>query len=68
MIDWIKSLLAGQKAKSTALIAAQVGVHLDAATRLLASERTPVNTKKLYNICTVLDQRRRRWADVVQML
>ena len=28
----------------------------------------PVNTKHLYNICTTLDQRRRRWADVVQML
>ena len=28
----------------------------------------PVNTKHLYNICTKLDQRRRRWADVVQML
>ena len=26
------------------------------------------NTKRLYNICTMLDQRRRRWADVVQML
>ena len=24
-----------------------------------------VNTKKLYNIYTMLDQRRRRWADVV---
>ena len=28
----------------------------------------PVNTKHLYNFCTMLDQRRRRWADVVQML
>ena len=28
----------------------------------------PANTKYLYNICTMLDQRRRRWADVVQML
>ena len=28
----------------------------------------PVNTKHLYNICKMLDQRRRRWADVVQML
>ena len=27
-----------------------------------------VNTKHLYNICTMLDQRRRRWADVLQML
>ena len=26
------------------------------------------NTKHLYNICTMLDQRRRRWADVVQMV
>ena len=28
----------------------------------------PTNTKHLYNICTMLDQRQRRWADVVQML
>ena len=28
----------------------------------------PANTKHLYNICTMLNQRRRRWADVVQML
>ena len=26
-----------------------------------------VNTKHLYDICTMLHQRRRRWADVVQM-
>ena len=29
---------------------------------------SPVNTKHLYDICTMLDQRRRRWDDVVQML
>ena len=28
----------------------------------------PANTKHSYDICTMLDQRRRRWADVVQML
>ena len=28
----------------------------------------PVNTKHLRNICTMLDQRQRRWAGVVQML
>ena len=28
----------------------------------------PANTKHLYNISTMLDQRRRRWADVVEML
>ena len=28
----------------------------------------PANTKRLYIICTLLDQRRRRVADVVQML
>ena len=28
----------------------------------------PANIKHLYNICTMLDQRRRRLADVVQML
>ena len=27
-----------------------------------------VNTKHLYNICTTWDQRRRRWADLVQMV
>ena len=29
---------------------------------------SPVNTKHLYNIFTMLNQRRRRWVDVVQML
>ena len=28
----------------------------------------PVNTKHLYNICTMLDQRRKRCAEVLQML
>ena len=28
----------------------------------------PANKKHLYNICTMLDQRRRRWDDVVQMV
>ena len=28
----------------------------------------PANAKHLYSICTMLDQRRRRWAVVVQML
>ena len=28
----------------------------------------PVDTRYLYNIFTMLDKRRRRWADVVQML
>ena len=28
----------------------------------------PVNIKHLYNICTMLDQRQRGWAVVVQML
>ena len=27
-----------------------------------------VNAKHLYNFCTMLDQRQRRWSDVVQML
>ena len=31
-------------------------------------ESYPLTTKHLYNICAMLDQRRRRWADVVQML
>ena len=28
----------------------------------------PIITKKMYNICTMLDQRRRPWADAVHML
>ena len=27
-----------------------------------------INTKHMYNICSMSDQRRRRWADVVQIL
>ena len=33
-----------------------------------ADSTFPVNTKHLYNICTVLDQRRSRWGDVVHIL
>ena len=29
---------------------------------------SPANTKKMYNIYTMLDQRRRRWVDVSKML
>ena len=32
----------------------------------LNSTHNPVNTNNLHNICTMLDQRQRRWADVVQ--
>ena len=28
----------------------------------------PVSTKHLHNICTMMDQRRKLWGDVVQML
>ena len=28
----------------------------------------PVNTKHLYNMFTMVDQRRRRWSDIVNML
>ena len=35
---------------------------------VLSCPSFPVSTKHLYNICTMLDQRRRSWADVVQML
>ena len=34
----------------------------------LAKHEYPVNTKHLYNMCTMLDQRLRRGADVVQMI
>ena len=34
----------------------------------LYGKHIPANIKYLYNICTLLDQRRRRWVDVVQML
>ena len=32
---------------------------------MFASRHIPANTKHLYNIHTMLDQRQRRWADVV---
>ena len=35
---------------------------------LKETDPDPVNTKHLYTIWTMLDQRRRRWANVVQML
>ena len=33
-----------------------------------ARQLSPENTRHLYNIYTMLDQRRRRWADIVWML
>ena len=36
--------------------------------RLIFRTGVPVNAKHLYSIYTMLDQRRRRWADVVQIL
>ena len=36
--------------------------------RLIVFLRKLADTKHLYNICTMLDQRRRRWANIVQML
>ena len=35
---------------------------------ILITQNLPVNTKHWYNIYTMLDQRRVRWADVVLML
>ena len=40
----------------------------DLTPRFCLLNSVPVNTKHLYNICTMLGQRRRRWPDVVQML
>ena len=41
---------------------------VDDVTEWTSSGKITANTKHLYNICTLLDQRRRRWADVVQMI
>ena len=35
---------------------------------MLSPRSSLANTYDLYTICTMLDQRRRRWADVVQMV
>ena len=35
---------------------------------LVEQQNTQQKQNILYNICTMLDRRRRRWADVVQML
>ena len=36
--------------------------------RLMSAGSIVSQQTHFYNICTMLDQRRRRWADVVQML
>ena len=43
-------------------------VGILAANTYLGLFTFPVNTTHLYNIYTMLDQRRKRWADAVQML
>ena len=40
----------------------------DRLTQLPASTLIPNKYKTVYNICTMLDQRRSRWADFVRML
>ena len=45
-----------------------LGQHCRRWLHVGAAHSNPVNTKHLYNICTMLDQRQRRWADVVQIL
>ena len=35
---------------------------------LVGYRPNPANTQHLYNICTMLHQRRRRWSNIVQML
>ena len=42
--------------------------HWERQHLLLVAVVDPVNVKHLYNICKMLDQRRRRWVDVVLML
>ena len=37
-------------------------------TQLTQVRSNSVNTKHLYNFCTMLDQRRWRWADVVKII
>ena len=47
---------------------AQHQASTDPKPRVSWAAFNPVNTKHLYNICTMLDQRRRHWINVVQML
>ena len=42
--------------------------RLKKRTQLDTYSTIPANAKCLYNICKMLDQRWRRWADIVQML
>ena len=42
--------------------------HVAVINGLSIKQPRPLNTKHLYNMSTMLEQHRRRWADVVQML
>ena len=42
--------------------------YLVSCVSLLNMGLDPANTKHLYEICTMLELRRRRWTDIVQML
>ena len=68
LINWMYFVLmkTGQQTKTKKQI---LMMDLKWRDRFIVSEWVnPANTKHLYSICTMLDQRRRRWADVVQML
>ena len=43
-------------------------IVIPASTECQILTDNPVTTKHLCDICTMLDQRRRRWVDIVQML
>ena len=46
----------------------QTSTGSNATPRVSWAASNPVNTKHLYNICTIWNQRQKRWADVVQIL
>ena len=50
------------------VITVSPGSYNGTAVSVDVTDDTPASTKHLYNICAMLDQRQRRWADVAQML
>ena len=64
--NWIKYTSVTRYSEDLSTLISAEGYHL--TSEGCCSICIPANTKHLYNICTMLDQRRRRWADVVQML
>ena len=66
--DFENSLFLGLKGSETLCAVPCSTIRFDSMSVERATSKHKTFLQHLHNICTMLDQRRRRWADVVQMI